>query len=772
MIDTIYQDQTDQVLQDRVDRPLPPPASPGRGFWVSVGHTAAAPVVGIAAGATESAGFGADQLGAFGQITAAYATQADPARLVDPLTKPEQEQSAEARQAVQSGEAFSTPLGTSLRATARDMTPDPHASNAAERLLFGFAKFGTKALGYTALGGPVPGAVLTAADEATAEADRLKAEGVDAITRMKAGAVQGIGAGLGVVMPMAGKTVAQTIGLVAAAGPGTYIAQQAATRAILRDANYKDIAEQYDPFDPVALAVSTLVPAGFGALHMRGAGKAPATPVAGDMAAARALVDMGANERKALRFDDPRLDAYAVAAAKREGVPPEALLAIKNAGEKSANSMATSPVGAKGIMQFMDPSWQQYGKGGDVRDPVANIDGAARYMKDLIAQYDGNVRAAIAHYNGGGKAGRAIMEGRLPPQAETARYVRATDDYMAAHAGDAAGRASAGDPDAVAAARVQQVRDTVESWNLGKPDDVAAATDHLNAFLKASDQLGAGNRVDVTDILSPDTLSHARVLDTMISRMESARADMLGEAGNAAQAGEIRQVRQQLEALQSKPVATDGAALRDLAKEIQQQGDGRVSYKQALAQATEQTQAAFADQSAQIQRLQGIIERNQMAEQARQHVAALDEQIAGARAARAALDAPATGMRPTAEAARRAVQEPGRPAEPARATAEPARTGETKPAKSATETSKSATQSPDSAASSAESATRSPEAVKAVEAQAEEIAKLSPDMIVELDGMEPMRVGDLLERVKQEAAQEKADAPLLEVAAECFLRSA
>ncbi|WP_369952092.1 lytic transglycosylase domain-containing protein [Ralstonia syzygii] len=769
MIDSIYQDQTDQVLQDRIDRPLPPPASPGRGFWSTVGRTAAAPVVGVAAGATESAGFGADQLGAFGQITAGYATQADPARLFDPMTKPEQEQSAEAREAVQSGEAFSTPLGTSLRAAAKDMTPDAQTSNAVERLLFGFTKLGVKAVGYSALGGPVPGAVMTAADEATAEAERLKAEGVDPTTRMKAGLVQGIGAGLGVVAPLAGKTAVQTAALVLASGPGAYIAQQAATRAILRDANYKDIAEQYDPFDPVALAVSTLVPAGFGALHMRSAAKAPATPAAGDMAAARSLVDMGANERKALRYDDTRLDAYAVAAAQREGIPPEVLLAIKNAGERSSSSAATSPVGAKGIMQFMDTTWSQYGKGGDVRDPVANIDAAARYTKDLLAQYDGNVRAAIAHYNGGVKAGRAIMEGRLPPQAETARYVRATDDYMAAHAGDAAGRAAAGDPDAVAAARVQQVRDTVESWNLGKPDDVTAATDHLNAFLKASDQLGAGNRVDVTDILSPDTMSHARVLDTMIDRMEASRADMLGEAGNAAQAGEIRQVRQQLEALQSRPVATDDAALRALAKEIQQQGDGRVSYKQALAQATEQTQAAFADQAAQIQRLQGIIERNQGVEQARQHVAALDEQITGARAARAALDAPATGLRPTAQASRTAVRETVRPAEAARAAAEPARAGETEPAKAGSEAPKPATETAQGATAPAEGA---PQAMAAADAQVAEIARLSPDLMVELDGMEPMRVGDLLARVKQEAAQEKADASLLEVAAECFLRSA
>lgn len=766
MIDSIYQDQTDQVLQDRVDRPLPPPASPGRGFWASVGRTAAAPVVGVAAGATESAGFGADQLGAFGQITAGYATQADPARLFDPMSKPEQEQSAEARAAVESGGAFSTQLGTSLRATARDMTPDPTTSNAVERLLFGFTKFGTKAVGYSALGGPFPGAALTAADEATAEAERLRAEGVDPATRMKAGAVQGIGAGLGVVAPIAGRTAVQTAALVLASGPGTYIAQQAATRAILQNAGYDKIADQYDPFDPVGLAVLTLVPAGFGALHMRSAARTPATPAAADAAAARALVDMGMNERKALRYDDPRLDAYAVEAAAREGVPADLLIALKNAGEKS-NPTAVSPVGARGVGQLMPDNVAKYGVK-DPHDPVQSIDGMAKYVRDTMKQYNGDIRAVIADYNGGPRQAKAVMEGRVPPATETAKYLSRVEEYMANRTGEDAGRAAANDPDAVAAARVQQVRDTVESWNLGDPNDVAAATDHLNAFLKASDQLGAGGRVDVTDILSPDTLSHARVLDTMINRMESSRADLLAEAGNTAEAGDIRQISQQLAELQSRPVATDDAALRTLAKEIQLQGDGRVSYKAALSEATKQTQAALAEQTAQIQRLQGIVERNQGAEQARQQLAALDEQIAGARAARSALDAPATGMRPTAQAARTAVREIPHASESVRAAAESTPQPETGSAKTGTEAPKPATEGSQGATTGAEGA---PQTMAATDAQVAEIARLSPDMMVEIDGMEPMRVGDLLERVKQEAAQDKADAPLLQVAAECFLRS-
>ena len=46
-------------------------------------------------------------------------------------------------------------------------------------------------------------------------------------------------------------------------------------------------------------------------------------------------------------------------------------------------------------------------------------------------------------------------------------------------------------------------------------------------------------------------------------------------------------------------------------------------------------------------------------------------------------------------------------------------------------------------------------------------------MMVQLEGMDkPMRLADALEAVKAEAAREIADAPLLQAAAECFLRSA
>jgi len=754
-IEDLFQNGTDKVLDDRVARPLPErpePRSFGANLW---GAISAAPK-GVGAGANESAGFFSDILGAYSEVQAGYARQLDPALLLDAqAAEKARADGAGSRARIDSGAAFSTDLGTGFRATARTFAPDPQSAGQAEQLLFGLTRFATKAVGYSLAAGPVPGAVLTGTDEGMTEADRLKAHGVDIDTRTKVGAVSGVAAGASVALPVAGKTLAQTAGLVVAGGPGGFIAQQAASKAILENAGYEKLADQYDPFDPVGLVVSTLVPAGFGAYALRGA-KARPQPAA-DPAAARQLASMGGNERMALRYDDPRLDAYAVTAAQREGIPPEALLAIKNVGERSG-STAVSPKGAKGVMQFMDDTWTAYGKG-DPRDPTASIDGAARFMKDLIAQYDGDVRAAIAHYNGGGKAGKAVKEGRAAPSKETRAYLERTDAFIAERAGTEAGRTAATDPDIVAAARVQLVRETIESWNLRDPADAAGAQQHLEAVLRAADQIGAGTRVDIGATIPLDTLSQARLLDNLVERLEQSRAELLPEAANLADPGVVAPLRAEITQLeQSRPATTD-EALRTLAKEIQAaQG---VSYKAALSAAKKETATRLQDVETQIGRLRQQLDAHRAAAETHKQIADLDGQIARVRADRAAIDAPTP--RPAALAVKQAVSQLqearpqfGKPKAETKPADLPA-AGNPAPARSAVEKAGGA----DAPAASS------------LDAQSAEIASLSPDMMVQLEGMDtPMRLADALEAVKAEAAREVQDAPLLQVAAECFLRSA
>lgn len=756
-IDDLFQAGTDKVLDDRVARPLNTPTEQ-RSFGSNAWSTITALPRSIATGASESAAHFSDILGAYGEVQAAYGRQADPTLLFDTKAADQARAAGAGNKArIDSGEAFSTDIGDNFRAGAKTYMPDPATAGYAENLIFGLGRFMTKAVGYTALGGgsPIIGAGLTGLDEGMTEADRLKAEGVDIGTRTKVGALTGVISAAQVALPIAGKTFGRTAGLVAVGGPGGFIAQQAASKAILQHAQYDKIAEQYDPFDPVGLAVSTLIPAAFGAHGMRAARARAAAPPPVDPAAARELSRMGGNERLALKYDDARLDAYAVTAAQREGIPPEALLAIKNVGERSGPT-AVSPKGAKGVMQFMDDTWSAYGKG-DPRDPTASIDAGARFMKDLIKQYDGNVRAAIAHYNGGGKAGKAVSEGRAAPAKETRAYLDRTDTFIAERTGTEAGRAAAADPEMVAAARVQLVRDTIESWNLRDPADAAGAEQHLTAVLRAADQIGAGDRVDIGNTIPLDTLGQARLLDNLTARLEQSRAELLPEAGNLVDPGVVAPLRAEIATLEQSRPATSDEAMRTLAKEIQTaQGIG---YKAALSAAKKEIGTRFQEVEAQIGRLRQQLDAHRTAAETQKQIANLDGQIAQVKADRAAVDAPTP--RPAALAVKQAVADMSTP----------------KPAKPASVPEVAAPKAP---AAASEPATGAPigkaganPMAASLEAQSAEIAKLSPDMMVQLEGMAaPMRLADALEAVKAEAARDVQDAPLLQVAAECFLRSA
>jgi soluble lytic murein transglycosylase-like protein len=106
------------------------------------------------------------------------------------------------------------------------------------------------------------------------------------------------------------------------------------------------------------------------------------------------------------------------------------ILAIKNAGERTPirnGQWASSHMGAKGVMQFIDSTRADYPH--DPLDPLASIDAAGRYMADLLRQYNGNAMAAIAHYNGGGIPAKQFLAGR-PMNDETTGYIKRVRAYL------------------------------------------------------------------------------------------------------------------------------------------------------------------------------------------------------------------------------------------------------------------------------------------------------------------------------------------------------
>jgi soluble lytic murein transglycosylase-like protein len=114
------------------------------------------------------------------------------------------------------------------------------------------------------------------------------------------------------------------------------------------------------------------------------------------------------------------LEPMIVDVARRVGIEPALVRAIAHV-ESRFNADARSPAGAEGVMQLMPETARRYGVT-NRRDPLQNLEAGARYFKDLLAQYGGNVALALAAYNSG-ESNVERHARRVPPFRETMLYV-------------------------------------------------------------------------------------------------------------------------------------------------------------------------------------------------------------------------------------------------------------------------------------------------------------------------------------------------------------
>ena len=107
-------------------------------------------------------------------------------------------------------------------------------------------------------------------------------------------------------------------------------------------------------------------------------------------------------------------------AAARNGVDP-ALLAGLVKQESGFNPTAGSGAGAKGLTQLMPGTAAGLGVT-NILDPVQNLNGGAKYLKQQLDAFGGDVTKALAAYNAG--PGAVQRFGGVPPYSETQNYVR------------------------------------------------------------------------------------------------------------------------------------------------------------------------------------------------------------------------------------------------------------------------------------------------------------------------------------------------------------
>lgn len=107
-----------------------------------------------------------------------------------------------------------------------------------------------------------------------------------------------------------------------------------------------------------------------------------------------------------------------VSAAAEYRIDPN-LLATVAFKESRFDSRAVSSRGAMGVMQLMPRTAKALGVS-DAYDPNQNIRGGARYLREMLDMFDGDVPLALAAYNAGYNR---VMKLGVAATAESAEYV-------------------------------------------------------------------------------------------------------------------------------------------------------------------------------------------------------------------------------------------------------------------------------------------------------------------------------------------------------------
>ena len=137
--------------------------------------------------------------------------------------------------------------------------------------------------------------------------------------------------------------------------------------------------------------------------------------------AEKIAVDETGKKERGWSTGSSKLDSLIRQNGIRHSVDPYLIFLVMEQ-ESHFNPRVVSPKGAAGLMQLMPGTGARFG----VRhpfDPVQNVSGGTRYLRELLNRFNNRVDLVLASYNAG--EGAVIKFGhKVPPYKETRNYVK------------------------------------------------------------------------------------------------------------------------------------------------------------------------------------------------------------------------------------------------------------------------------------------------------------------------------------------------------------